>query len=483
MRNKKILLTVIIGILSILCSLGLVKQNTSNTVFAATNVECYTMLLEEGEDSVETYVSTQLAGTASGDGKYTINTKNLTLTARAESDYQIVGWKVVYDEQDSKTIFIDTKDLNSNSKEVELKTKDDLTIKAVVTFTKENTQHNIFNRASFELEAVFEDLTVTPVFDHSYYQIKIEQGSFLKQINDISLTENMTDGKTLHYQEKSENEGKTTYTNTIIKDGKSSYYYGTLYSENGKYYTEHNTLEATPKKSKVDYSRGAFRMGENVKSSFDINIIDSDLKNSTNIDIIGANIKYGTNAYKELTSANNTNDIETYCNSTDSWKRSTSFAFNFDVIKSTQAENILQISYHYLYVLDLDIYVDDVLVDEVLDNSSQLSEIFGHIKMNSETQLESNISVLNFYSKNDTNTMFLIKKAKDNQRQAVTVSCNSPIQKFVDNSYYTYYTLISLNENTNYRVQTYTDVNDNVILKLKYSASKYNIDFKDLWNI
>ena len=96
------------------------ESKNLNVKAVGETLTCHTLV----DDENKPYQSTADVGTIDGTGKFVVGQTNRILTATANDNYQIVGWQVVYEEQENKTIFIDTKGLVDNSKTIELEAKD-----------------------------------------------------------------------------------------------------------------------------------------------------------------------------------------------------------------------------------------------------------------------------------------------------------------------------------------------------------------------
>lgn len=485
MKSKKILFSILVGICSVLCSFGLFNKTSNQTVSAAQNVSCYTMVLDENfntPNNTTTYVANTSVGKASGDGKYTLDTKDLTLTAEANANFQIVGWKVVYEDQGNKSIFINTSDLTSGAKTINLTSKDSVDVRVEVKFSN-TTQQEIYNKSSFKLARVFENLTVTPVFDHSYYQLENAQNSLFKVYNEpIKLK----DESELYFKTKSQTDGEFKYENaTIVKDTKA-YYYGTIYSKDDKFYTLHNLLEntaegGTPRTRKVDYTKGAFKVNDQVKANFDI-AVEEKLETSKNIDVIGAEIELRRNNSESLPLVNDINQNKGYHVEKDNMLRTKQVQINFNIQETQTAKNSLILKYHNLYAVTLNIQVDGVAASTELvggvSGTSELDEVYGISKQTSN-KIEGNISLNNFYSKNNNNTQFLVKRAIDNGSQSFDITCVAEIGKYFEKRQYIYYVFDTMNR-LNTQKQIYANISENQQVDINYLSEKFNVNYECL---
>ena len=177
MKIKGLKISIFMLLLSI-CACGFISLNNKNIeVHAAstTSVDCYYLLSEDGD----AYQSNTVVGDLDGLGDFIVGEKQVELTATANPNYQLVGWRIVYNEQNDKVEFFNAEGLTDGSKTITLKTKDKTDdgiddtkqIPATLSFTETN---GYFTSGTIKIENVFEDITFNPVFDHIYYQVNID---------------------------------------------------------------------------------------------------------------------------------------------------------------------------------------------------------------------------------------------------------------------------------------------------------------------
>jgi len=417
-----------------------------------------------GENSIP-YQSTVVGGKANGQGKFVVGTENVSLSAEADSNFQLVGWLVEYSEQPSReNLFIDTNGLDDyGAKTVTLFDSENEEIEADVKF---ETNGKFMTSGTFSLAYVFENIIVRPVFDHVYYMVDISDLALITRLaNPISI------GSDELYFTDSEVSGSVTiYKNAYIKIGTSYNYYGNLFLEDGEYYTEHQTLTDTPSTQKVEYSRGAFRVNDNVQIEYNVKIDAADIYSSKNIDLQGVTVIGGSNRELSLVEAGNL-ELNTFEITKDDLSRTSAYKVKFSVEETSSYQNKVDIDYHNLYVVDISITIDHVeLVDEVND-------ILGEIVIGSNDITGGNVTINNFYVKTDANKLqFLVKKASDNQSKAFAITSKEYIKKEIDGQTYNYYTFKS-NNGEKVLSNSYANISYNREIVLDYIAADYEISF------
>lgn len=460
MKKTKIfsLFVLLVSVLACCCFVGN-KNFSSAYALETTQEECFSLIDDKGN----LYTADVSVGTVEGMGKFIIGADNVVLKATAKDEFKLVGWRITYLEQENRVEFIDTNDLDEGSKLIEMTAKDNVTkTTATVEFFSKD---NVIQSSNFKIESVFENLKVTPVFDHVYYFVEIN-----KITNVATLNNSLAIGaNTLYYETSSVDNEVTKYENAYIKIGTEYFYYGDLFYNGNKYYTLHDALNAEQPQVEVEYLSGAFRVGENVSFDLNVDIVDADLYNSKNIDLINSSVVGNSTLNLEK----NTTDeevVNSFKITQDSYLRTTNIAFDFNVIASRNQRNSIDIVYHNLYVADI-----DILIDGRSDHGEE-SDVFGNTTVKAN-EILSNISIYNFYSRtNENNQQFLIKKAQDNATKSFTVVCANSIGKTIDEVSYRYYSFVSL-DGLNNQSQYYSNVSQNIEIVIEYSSIKFEIDF------
>jgi len=446
------------------CFFPFLEKEQTFVSAAETSQNCYYLLKSENTP----YLANQAVGTIEGSGEFVVGTKDLVLTATANKNYQLVGWQVTYNEQSDSTEFYGIDNLTENSKTIKLSPEgaqnDDERVSATLTYFEKN---GYFTSGTFALSQVFEDLTIVPVFDHIYYKVNINE------LVAVSPHENKVEidgGVNLFYKTKIENLGETTYEDSYIQLGGNYYYYGDVKTNGTDYYTVHNTLEETPTEQKVDVSLGAFRFGDKPTIDFDVNI-KSNIHESTNIDMKGASLEADQ---KIVEFAQQLEGVEENCFSfskDEHWKRTTNYEIIFNIQESQEFLNTLKLSYHNLYVVDLDIVIDGS------NTHSKHDEILDELSIG-DNDITGNVSFYNFYSKLPNNHLqFLVKNEQDNSSRAFGIASVTKISKTIDGESYGYYDFESLNSLTA-PSKYFGSISSNMVVTLSYTSIQYTINFK-----
>ncbi len=457
--------TFILTLLMSVCACCFVSSESfASSVYAANQItqDCY-YLLKESETP---YLSTQAIGKIQGAGDFVVGTENVVLTATANSNYQLVGWQVTYNNQGDRTEYYGTDGLTNDAKTIKLTPSgvvaEEEKIEAVLTFIEFNGH---YASGTFELSRVFEDVTILPVFDHIYYQVVINS------LVHVSAHENYVNvgADVLYYNSSETISNITTYTDAYFLIGGNYYYYGEVKFDGDEYYKVHSTLEATPREQKVEYSKGAFRINDNATIDFDVDI-SSDFKESKNIDLKTVVVNFGDSEL-ELVKDDGTAENNCYTYEKDDYLRTSSYNIEFKITNSVDYLNIVTLGYHNLYVVDLNILIDGSNAHE------KHSEIFGNTALTANSVI-SNISIYNFYSKTNANNLqFLVKSATDNEAKSLGVVAIPTISKEVNYETYRYYEFATLDGATA-TSKYYSSISENFTITIDYTSVKYAVSFK-----
>ena len=458
MTNKKTFISIFVLIISMLACCFVLTNNKTMSVYAAESTQdCYYLIGQDGEP----YQANAAVGTIEGVGKFIVGASNIKLTATANSSYQLKGWLITYLEQDNKTEYIDTGSLEDDKISIEMTAKDGETkTNATIEFMLKD---NVYQTSTFTLESVFENLTITPVFDHVYYFVD------MSELVKISTLENKTniDDNALFYETATTNDDVITYSNAYVQIGDAYYYYGDIHSKDGRFYTIHETLTEESVAQEIDYTLGAFRVGDAVSLDFDVSTKE-DLVSSINIDLIASSIVGDSTI--SLTKTSDKNLENSFKISQDDYLRTTDYEINFNVVSSKNQQNLIDIVYHDLYVVDLNIVIDGS------STHNETSDVFGEFEVKAN-EILSNISIYNFYSRtNENNLQFLVKKSQDNSAKAFGIVCSQTIGKTIDGVNYRYYDFKSL-DTTSSTSQYYSNINQNIAITIEYTSAQYEINF------
>ncbi len=457
MKNKKRIISIFALMISLLACCFVFANNNSIKVSAAENYQdCYYLL---GEDS-KAYLANTKVGKIEGLGQFVVGEENVTLTATANDNFKLVGWQITYSDQENKTIFIDDNDLTDNKKDVELLAKDGVT--KIVANIEYITINNIYQKGTFKLARVFENLVVRPIFDNVYYSVDI---SNLCKISNLTNTKTIGEN-TLFYKTAETNADVISYSNAYVKIGEKYFFYGDLHEENGEFYTLHRILTDEEKFEKVDYLNGAYRVGDNVEIALNVDIVENNIKKSKNIDIQSFNVQGSVSV--DLTKDANNNGFKVQ---QDDLLRSSSYSLDFEVVSSSNQKNFVDVKYHNLYVVDLQINIDGAVANE------NAQDVFGETIVQ-KNDISSNVTINNFYSRvGEDNLQFLVKKSQENQLKPFRVSTLQNIAKIIDGVRYRYYTFDSMNGVAALE-QSYANIDSNITIVLAYISQSYKIQFE-----
>ena len=464
MKKSCKIMSIFTLIISFCACAFLCMNKVTNSVYGATpSAQASYYLKGEGNNPYQANVA---VGQVSGTGEFVVGEEDVTLTATANANFQLIGWQVTYKDQSDKVEFYDISNLVDNKKDIKLTpagvTTEEDKIVANLIYVESN---GYYVGGTFDLSTVFEDLTIIPVFDHIYYQIDITESVAL------SSHDNYIDvgSDRLFYETAVEESGIMTYTNSYFKIGNKYYYYGNVKSDGINYYTVHKQMTESQTEEKVDYLLGAYRYLDNVSFTFNTDIDASSAVHSKNFELKGVSINAERNKSLTLFDSSITNDY--YSQEIDDYLRTKQYSVNFVVDYNPLYVNTLDLNYHDLYVVDLIIQVDGN------DSHDEHEEIFGDAEVLTN-EIKSNIAVYNFYSMlNSNKRQFLVKPSVNNNAKSFGLSCVDTISKTIDDNNYRYYTFKTLNGLAS-TSQYYSNINSNTIITINYESVKYEVDFK-----
>ncbi len=497
MKIKGFKITIFIMLFASLCAICFIPQ-TKTSVYAANDKDNYSLIKVDGS----IYNSNKAVGKSSENNRYILGEEDVKpVTAEANTNFQLKGWLVTYEDQSNKTAYFaaPVADKVNTTKEivVDLKNASNATIsQPTLTFNDANLD-GYYESGKFQPDVVFENIVVSPVYDHIYYSVNVNS---LANISKLPTTSKTLEVGTLYYNLSTDTkypktetvtvEGKTIttvtylYEDAVLKDGAEFYYIGKVcYDEvaiveggvttnETLHYTLHNTLEETPVQEKITLTKNAFRVEDNVNISMNI-----DIENNKNVDVIGFNINSAENSLTKF-DGDITNNY--YNTNIDTFKRTTDYEVKFDVINDNNFNNQVNIEYHNLYKVTFEIKVDDVLVT----NADVLKEIIGNPVENLNHTERGNVLTANYYSAIDsTNYLeFYAKTSADIYPNCFNVTVAKEISKVLGGISYTYYVFdgfnagngsLSANETINLE-----NISSDFILEIKYKAKEYNIEFR-----
>lgn len=425
-------------------------KNENKTAFGAEAQENYeSNYLYDGEN---VYLSTVVGGSASGYGQYAKGTESATLTATAEDGFELVGWRVVVmyteDEADFKTLFVN----NSN------------TIDNVITFgvTYSDTNSDGKNDSGeLLIESCQVDMRVSPVFSYIYYNVVIED------VDKIQLDNETEIGTGVYLYYSSQPEGvDNVYNDAIIKIGDQYNYFGTLYSDNGKYYKIHSKNMSRNEGEEdgvlnIEYNRGAFKLSDQVELNLEI-------KDDTYIDVIGLN-NYNKTNVNPLTVTNNEtlsdNQYKITKHATNKNTETISALFDIEKKYILGTNTYLKANYDQLYKISYDFKIDGSAIDEnylVTSNQITAEEL--------KNLLLKNISITNTFSTfNGLPDVYLVKS------NMARVKCEENITD--ETNKYLYYKFAGI---TGYGDNPLflNNLDSNKTLTINYTSENYKVEFK-----
>ena len=493
--NKRIFKISIFMLLMSVCACCFFSHTKSPMkVYAAENeYDCYYVLNEDNE----VYEANIPVGKASGDGMYILGSSAVELVATANSNFQLAGWQVTYTEQSNITEYFDVRSMTSNSKEIKL-TPSGVTNeedKIVAILTNVNVSNGYALSGTFSLSKVFEDLIITPVFDHIYYNVNID--------NLMSVTTNVNSreiGNTVIFEsEDSDGDGKadtkrikndvlffneaqtaTSFQNAYVKTSYKHYvndvyshetdahyyFYENLETDGVNYYTLHPTLADTPTNEKIDYSYGAYRIGDEVNLAFDVDIDNTNVYDSKNIDVKGASIVVNSRETSLGLFDSQNPKVENYAIVKDSYSRTKSYNINFLIKNELNYTNKIDLKHHKLYIADVDLLVDGNAEHE--DRNYILGENQTLKPQVNPTKFMSNVNISNFYSVIDENKlMFFVKTSSENNAKSFAVNSVETVNATIDGELYSYFTFNTINGSSN-SAQTFANINANLDINIDY---------------
>ncbi len=478
MKTKAIKFSIFVLLFALVCSCVLVFVGKKSDIRTANAVEIKDGLYLVSADGQSVYKANKPVGTVAGAGLYVVGEKNVSISANANENFQIVGFEIVYSEQVDETEYVWFKEMGvklGSAKEVDLKSADGQ-ISTVATISVDDASpvglNNYAKTATFTIATVFESMEITPIFDHIYANVQIDDLMEILKPHDNNNSVETEEG-TLFFKESQANEGVTHYLNSyIIKDDNSYYFYGDVYSYLGEFYTLHETLadEEDKIEEKIDISKGAFRSNEKVDMAFDVGAI-CDVK-SFDLRPLG---HHAPTDYLLVDTAHDNHYVLTK----DELGATMSFELHF--YPKMFEENYgpttcVYVDFDKLYSIKLNFFVDDEAIP-----SSDLSDFFGDIKEDTTNNISSgNISVSNYFAiktqmGGSESSQFLFKKESANNSKALTISCAKTIKAVVDGVAYNYYNFTSL-DNDEKTLKTFgSPAIDELIVDIKYSSETYSV--------
>lgn len=481
-----ILLTVLFSLLAV-CFLPHKKHNIYAADLKANH------LLISADNSV--YSANETVGSSSGDNKYIIGETEITpVTAKAQPNYMLAGWQVTYLDQNNKVEFFNNSNLVSNSKTVELTSKLGEKISTVLQFEDSNSD-GYYEGGSFIPSIIFENIEVSPIYDHVYYNIDINNLVTLSKLPttyiEVETSKIYYSGTDISTKEEVVGNTKTVikttvYLNSIFNENSKYYFYGSVYKDEititenlglpnetvtsvVNLYTVHQTIQDQPVTEKIALTKGAFRVGEVANIKMNVNA-SGDFATSKNIDVVGFNINQKTilNVYNEDTTS------DYFKTTADVYKRTTDYEILFNVEYDSSYTNEINIVYHNLFVATINLSIDGTSA-----TSEQIAEIVAAAKINEGRIEGGNIGITNYHSVIDVEKFlqFFVKDSNYTNPAYFSINASRSIIKVVEGIPYTYYTLNSI-DGDKVVSRNYTYVRSNINVNIDYSSAFFDVEFK-----
>lgn len=408
-------------------------------------------------------------GEASGYGDFTLDKENVVLTANPYSNYELVGWLFQMDTNEpiyiSETaaegslgggVISHSVDADGNNQVVWTFKQVDFTMTYV--YDGEYCTGGTNHISIMAIEGVT-DITITPVFDHIYYSIALDN---LDEIVDFGDEVNTIDGHTIITKGDAVD---NVYQDAVLRTGDDVdnyeyFYVGDVVVDGGKLYTKHYTLEDTPREQLIDIDRGAFRAGDNVDASFDIAFKEDDIKSADSHNVLVYNMKHNGNdmsQWKDGDESGWTHQIhEDYKNS-----------IGVGVKLAVAADINLSVEYNKLHILTLNAKLRKDKSDPTKDEDADWDLINGSMAVTVEGVLDGS-----YISDNE---WFVVEGA--NPRIHASINVNHKIGE----SQYSYYTLYSLDgedANGESKTKDVTNMTADTEIEIVYIDTLYRVDFK-----
>lgn len=450
---------------SLFCFVG-----QTNRVYAADDAPVNAVWLFSEDDNT-VYQSTRVAGTVTGYGNFRVGKENVQLTTSSSTGFQLVGWQLIFsageqrdlivgletsqDESGNTTQFVNASSLTDGEKI--------LTTNKNVTYSVQFNNLNddeYFEEGTFTISQVNNDapLKIRPVYDYIYQNVELSAD--MLQIVDVGINHTTDNSNTIYYHTSTENAGITEYSNAVVDNGESKFYFRKLYSNGTKFYTLHTKEEEEQNvQIEVEYSKGAYRIADEVGVELAVDT------GTTAIDV--QTVSYNNS---QLTLAETTGVapevVGQFALAKNEYLLTTKLFAKIKVALSVNHTTTLTATWHNLYKANLNLLIDDVAAG---DNSSLLVEA---------------LTVENAYSKVG-DTLYYVKTAADNAGLGLIVSATSRISKQIDGEVYEYYKFGYINdqqvdpENSSLFISYSTKViSSEINIFVNYVSMLYNVDFQ-----
>ncbi len=446
MKSKLIALFSILPL--VICSLFFLVPN--GRVYSATEDKIDSYYLVNGSP----YKSNVVAGSTNGYGTFPLGEEEVTLTANANAGFKLVGWLITYNDEDSiydeKEQYIDSTNVVDGEKIVSLGEGEN-TVTYTLNFINEDANGD-YESGTFKISRVFENISLSPVFDYVYYNLDISTNIDLYDL-DAMLKLSTSYGE-LYYESATTLDGITHYLNSVLYTNDKYYYYQDVYSYDSDFYTIQLTATETPIEQNIPLSMGAYRANQRA-------LVNLKIKEDLEIDIIGASILEGeslTNLtlQQDLTSTNGY--MVTRAEDSRLAERIT---IAYDIQITNDHTSILEIESAKVYKATINITVDGEQA------SAEATQMIMPL-----------ISAVDYFSIIDeANGIYYVKDANANNGIAFRLTAPSVINKIIDGIQYNYYTFNTLNGTNNNSYLFKDSITEDFTINIDFSSSRYNISF------
>ena len=456
---KKKLGVILSFIMLAVCSvLFLPSNNDKKFVSAEYQTEYSSGFLYNDNLPEKSYESTVVAGYTNGYGKYTKGESADVLSVRAEDGFEIVGWRIQYENGSGLIQYINT-DSASDYKKDQADYESNYKMQFTLTFEdKNNDGKNDYG--TINIDKCLVDMIVKPVYNYIYHNVLIED------FDKLSFTQNKSVGENiLYYNANPTVVGSADkYENVVVKIGDQYVYFEELYNEGSSWYTLHSNNHKTVESIedlKIDYTLGAYRYGDEV---------DVAVSFKKYIDVTAIQVKNNKKSYlltKDTDGSLLTNEYSKEVNSASLHTESVGAKFKIDKEYLKETSTTFKVLYDELYEISLDLKIDnETLSDNYLVTSGEISQ------EELKTMLLKNISVLDYFSVIDISSLSYLVKMN-----VASIQCEENI--YDESGKYLYYQFDC--------IQGYGDNPANLSnlnwgeknsLEINYSSAKYKVTFK-----
>ena len=240
-KVKRNLILVLVSVMSVLC-LGLFGAPKMTAYAAELETKDSYYLYDDTQDN-DAYKSAVVAGKTTGYDKYEL-TKPASISTKANMGFEIKGWLLTYTltgAASSTTEFVTDDKVITDAGQ---------TVNINITYT-DTDYDNKYDSSTLNINPVFADMIVEPVFDYIYYSVEL--GNVIDFIDLTKYTVDTIDADVLYHSEGS-------YTDSILKTNDKYYYVGDITKTGPEYTTAHGR----------ELSQYAFRYNEEIDLSLDI---------------------------------------------------------------------------------------------------------------------------------------------------------------------------------------------------------------------